>query len=182
MYKKVMLIASVVVFSGCADIANQLSNAVIDGINAGLTGENSTKSTLNQRITEDEDKEKAMQQCLAEYKTFFLHANKASDRKWQIHYCDTETIRKGYPSLATIEQKMKNSNRSNEKTQIEMEKCKTKYSSSFGVNVDGMKIKKFCTEFINLNERNQCAMDYTITKGLSHMNAMERCMREGNKH
>jgi hypothetical protein len=167
MYKKMILIISIVLFSGCTDIANQLSNAVVDGIKAGLAGKKSTKSTLNQRITDDEDKEKAMEQCLREQESFFNSAGLT--RKEKIKACDEITSKNGFKTLAQIKLEEKNAKKSDSQKESEMKTCHDKFVKYMGDGTDSV-----CKHYIEASPVQQCMFEYKM-KGVSQSTAFRRC-------
>jgi len=54
MYRKIVIISSLFLFSGCANIGEQLGNAIVDGFKEGLTGKPTTEAKPKEPLLEDE--------------------------------------------------------------------------------------------------------------------------------
>ena len=159
MYKKIVIISSVLLLSGCANIGEQLGNAVIDGIKAGLAGEPTTKSKAKESKPKEPllEDEKIWNACMKEKKKDIRDMGTNADERTQEIGARTLCQRKlglGFERGIRM-QKRRNAPDREQK----VKDCITRVTSNLKTEVLRPGMEKMCKDTVDFDPHMQCVME-----------------------
>jgi hypothetical protein len=156
MYRKIVIISSVFLFSGCSNIGEQLGNAVLDGIKAGLAGEPTKTESKAKKEPLLED-EKIWNACMEEKKKDIRDIGTNADKRTQEIGARTLCQRKlglGFERGIRM-QKRRNAPDREQK----VKDCITRVTSNLKTEALRPGMEKMCKDTVDFDPHMQCVME-----------------------
>jgi len=156
MYRKIVIISSVFLFSGCSNIGEQLGNAVLDGIKAGLAGEPTETESKAKKEPLLED-EKIWNACMDKSKKEILSLktgiSKSGLETGARSLCQKE-LGLGFERGIRMQKRRKAPDRKRK-----IQECITRTTSNLKTEVLRAGMENMCKDTVDFDPHTQCVME-----------------------
>jgi len=159
MYRKIVIISSIFLLSGCADIGEQLGNAVLAGLQEGLTGKSASTSTATHAKAKDPllEDEKIWNACMSKSRKEILSLrtgiSKSGLETGARSLCQKE-LGLGFERGIRM-QKRRNAPDREQK----IKDCITRTTSNLKTEVLRAGMENMCKDTVDFDPHTQCVME-----------------------